>query len=180
VHTSGAGMSLPCHLLREIHMKHRSNLHLKEVYLLLLVFLVLWSCHIHPEPLIWLTALVAWFHGELMVRATSYQGIAFLYFCSFILSSVCLLPLIMRALYKVMGFSFSQTGCTWWKSIEFSDLVVTGCFLDLPSTGRIITDHGSVPRMNFRRNRERLKRPPSFFAGIRSMKMVKWPFGKRD
>jgi hypothetical protein len=58
--------------------------------------------------------------------------------------------------------------------------VVTGCFLDLPSIGRIITNHGSVPRRNFRRNRERSKRLPNFFAGIRSMKRVKWPFGKRE
>ena len=70
--------------------------------------------------------------------------------------------------------------CTWWKLIEFLDLVVTGCFLVLPSTGGIITNPGSALERNWRRNKGRLKRLQNSFAGKRSMRWVRLLFGGKE
>uniref|UniRef100_A0A6N2N2P0 Uncharacterized protein n=1 Tax=Salix viminalis TaxID=40686 RepID=A0A6N2N2P0_SALVM len=63
--------------------------------------------------------------------------------------------------------------CTWWKLTVFLDLVAIGCFPVPPLTGRIITKHGSVLKRNWRRNKGRSKSLPNFFAGKRSMRLVK-------
>lgn len=59
VHTFSKRMSQPCHLHQGTLMNLKFNLHWKEGFLLLLVFLELSSFHIHQEPSTWLTVLVA-------------------------------------------------------------------------------------------------------------------------